>query len=201
MVSVPVQLFLLLALGGSVSPIAPDGDDPHEWLAQRSCSFRQWPPQDRGSSVWSQLTPAQFHDEGMARAPLLLRVPENAADVAANWSATFDRIASEGRVRSLRAAHHRSEGGLYRYLKKFESESSLGDFLDRMAAARTVRNGPTKDSDQAASHTEYVFMQTDFTSDGLGALLPMVSPPTFLLESTNQQDMCVIHYALLFEYL
>eukprot|EP01043_Picozoa_sp_COSAG02_P077898 COSAG02_NODE_17282_length_1015_cov_1.536026_1_plen_180_part_10 len=176
-----VQLLLLLGLGGSVSPTALDEDDPHEWLAQRSCSFRQWPPQDRGSS-WSQLTPAQFHDEGMARAPLLLRMPTNAADVAANWSATFDRIAGEGRVRSLRAAHHRSEGGLYRYLKKFESESSLGDFLDRVAAARTVRNGPMKDSDQATSHTEYVFMQTDFTSDGLGALLPMVSPPTFLLE-------------------
>ncbi len=137
----------------------------------------------------------------MAERPLLLRMPVDVGEAAANWSIALDTIAGEGRVRSLRAAHHRSEGGLYRYLKKFEVESSLSDFLERVAAARTVRNGPAEGSDQASFNGEYVFMQTDFASDGLGALLPMVSPPTFLLESTDQQDMCAIHCAFLFDFM
>ena len=109
--------------------------DPHEWLAQRSCSFSQWPPRDTGS-FRSLLTSAQFQDGGMAERPLLLRMPVDVGEAAANWSIALDTIAREGRVRSLRAAHHRSEGGLYRYLKKFEVESSLSDFLERVATAQ-----------------------------------------------------------------
>ena len=49
--------------------------------------------------------------------------------------------------------------------------------------------GTLEKPEQAQSGGEYVFMQTDFQSDGLGSLLPMISPPTFLLEAIDQQDM------------
>ena len=193
----PMRLFLLLGLVGSDSASSSDElDDPHAWLAQRTCSFTQWPHDDEASAR-SFLTPAQFQENGMAERPLLMRTPVDSEELAANWSATLDKMAGEARVRSLRAAHRRTEGGLYRYLKKFETESSLGDFLRRAAAARAVRHGPAAlNSDKEASSGEYVFMQTDFVSDGLGGLLPMMASPTFLLESIQQQDMCALRDTL-----
>ena len=195
-----MQLFLLLALVGSSDSASSSNelDDPHEWLSQRPCSFSQWPQGDEVAAR-SYLTPAQFQENGMAERPLLVRTRVDSEELAANWSTALDEVAGEARVRSLRAAHRRTEGGLYRYLKKFETESSLGDFLGRSVATRAARQGPTAaNPDQEASSGEYVFMQTDFVSDGLGGLLPMMASPTFLLESIEQQDMCALRDTLTF---
>eukprot|EP01044_Picomonas_judraskeda_P023020 COSAG03_NODE_5917_length_1148_cov_0.788370_2_plen_112_part_01 len=109
----PMRLFLLLGLVGSDSASSSDElDDPHAWLAQRTCSFTQWPHDDEASAR-SFLTPAQFQENGMAERPLLMRTPVDSEELAANWSATLDKMAGEARVRSLRAAHRRTEGGLY----------------------------------------------------------------------------------------
>ena len=77
---------------------------------------------------------------------------------------------------SLGRAHSRTEGGLYRYLEKFEHQSSLRDLLDRMAASRAVRNTSAADPlNGAAPGAEYVFMQTDFASDGLHPCVAIIN--------------------------
>ena len=172
-------------------------DDPHEWLAQRPCTFSQWPPaaaHTSGSTDRVVLSPDLFQAEGLAERPLLLRTPRGAHETSAEWTAMLRQIGDKGRVRSLRPARNRTERGLYRYLKKFEQESSVSEYLSRMAAARAARDSldAADRVDGAAPGAEYVFMQTDFVSDGLGALLPMLSPPSFLRESTAQQDMYFI---------
>ena len=106
------------------------------------------------------------------------------------WSAEYlTRVAGGGTVRPLRAPRNRTAGGLFRYLAKFTRSATLSEYLDHLAAVAATRRQPDAELDGAGNNAEYMFMQTDFSSDGLGRLKEDIAAPVFLLETLNETDL------------